>query len=324
MEGHTIKCQAAKRQKLADRPEWIVDDLHAGSDEEDAEGAEGADTRSVESFHATLVVPSEPAPVSAFVPLAATPSARSVAAPSKLARMDPQVLSQFVQKVLAAFERISADLKLDPIVDLLSLEHFELKPFTSDPKALLPTGAFHSKHAPQHDAILAHLRHLGVLNPESIFVEFGAGRGTLSWVISQATGGSDHILIDRGHFRRKAETRIRADHKDKASAESSAAGSHLFLRVKADIKDFDMTKLPALAAAETASRVAVSKHLCGAATDLTLRCISHSQAEPSASALAPQIVFIALCCHHRCDWKPFCSTPVPSFAQMCSYLPSEY
>lgn len=41
-----------------------------------------------------------------------------------------------------------------------------------------------------------------------------------------------------------------------------------------------------------------SKHLCGAATDLTINCLRH---------LAPETVLIALCCHHRCSFDSYCS-----------------
>ena len=51
---------------------------------------------------------------------------------------------------------------------------------------------------------------------------------------------------------------------------------------------------------KTQSIIGLSKHLCGAATDLTLRCILRNQEEPKTSG-----VFIALCCHHRCEWNSF-------------------
>ena len=47
--------------------------------------------------------------------------------------------------------------------------------------------------------------------------------------------------------------------------------------------------------------VGVSKHLCGAATDLSLRCLSTL---PSGSDRLRGLM-IALCCHHRCDWSSF-------------------
>ena len=44
----------------------------------------------------------------------------------------------------------------------------------------------------------------------------------------------------------------------------------------------------------------MSKHLCGAATDLALRCIENfAQNAPERT----KTILIALCCHHRCDWN---------------------
>ena len=48
--------------------------------------------------------------------------------------------------------------------------------------------------------------------------------------------------------------------------------------------------------------VGVSKHLCGAATDLTLRCLETFSASGNAKGKI-ETILIALCCHHRCDWN---------------------
>jgi tRNA:m4X modification enzyme len=298
LESHSQKCLSAKRQKLELRPPWIVDDMNAGSDDESATKPESVQLDSPPMAQADAD--------RAFVPLAAPISRHSLNKPSKISTLDPRQLQVLVDKVHAAYEKVSKELELRQLVDFNTIPHFDLKPHTADPRALTPTGAFNSKHAPQHDSFLAHLRQLNALSQSCIFVEYGAGRGTLSWVISQASGGSDHILIDRGHFRRKAETRVRSAEKD-----SDALSHNLFMRVQADIKDFDMTKIPQLVAAAGAKKhVAFSKHLCGAATDLTLRCIRGAKALESSAHVAPDVVMIALCCHQKCSWKPFCSTPL--------------
>ena len=68
--------------------------------------------------------------------------------------------------------------------------------------------------------------------------------------------------------------------------------------------------------------VGVSKHLCGAATDLALRYRTHYNKSSSDIPTTPipsrcltqtlsgvesdlAGVLIALCCHHRCDWRPY-------------------
>lgn len=58
------------------------------------------------------------------------------------------------------------------------------------------------------------------------------------------------------------------------------------LRVKVDIKDFEPTELPSLSAGQP--WVAMGKHLCGAATDFTLRCVARSaRCRPLAGSPPP-------------------------------------
>ena len=48
--------------------------------------------------------------------------------------------------------------------------------------------------------------------------------------------------------------------------------------------------------------IGVSKHLCGVATDLALRCLQTFSASGNAKGKI-ETILIALCCHHRCDWN---------------------
>lgn len=81
--------------------------------------------------------------------------------------------------------------------------------------------------------------------------------------------------------------------------------------------------------------VALSKHLCGNATDLTLRCVTKSSLTNNVQTTVegggdddnndkssqqtttttttktiskqPVAILIALCCHHRCKWSDYIS-----------------
>ena len=64
-----------------------------------------------------------------------------------------------------------------------------------------------------------------------------------------------------------------------------------------DIKDLDLSLVPEV---KDTPIVSVSKHLCGCATDLTLRCLS----QPKVHTLSTGIV-IALCCHHACTYEDY-------------------
>lgn len=112
-----------------------------------------------------------------------------------------------------------------------------------------------------------------------------------------------YILVDRESCRHKVDGCHRA---------SSLLGAK-YHRLLMDIEHLDLRKLEYLN--ESSEVVAVSKHLCGAATDLSLRCIvqlllgesscaSHFDDAPSQGQIKTKLrgILIALCCHHRCSW----------------------
>ncbi|XP_018026840.1 tRNA:m(4)X modification enzyme TRM13 homolog [Hyalella azteca] len=109
---------------------------------------------------------------------------------------------------------------------------------------------------PQHDKMGSQL----------CFLEFGAGRGELSHHVVRACDSSQQVqvvLIDRGAQRYKFDTKIR---------EGSNVSTK---RLRLDIADLALERVPGLM---LGGRVyAGGKHLCGAATDLTLRCLNRLQ-----------------------------------------------
>ena len=133
------------------------------------------------------------------------------------------------------------------------------------------------------------------------------------------------LLVDRDSARNKADSELRKD-----------GGDRTFERLKIDIRHLNLRHAPLIVtSADTGPAsapiplVGISKHLCGVATDLTLRCLLNSAAAPSAnhSLLVPadgatagateamvvnRGVAIALCCHH-----------VPRYAPvlLCLYAP---
>lgn len=101
--------------------------------------------------------------------------------------------------------------------------------------------------------------------------------------------------------------------------------SRVVTRVKCDIKDFEPGRLPVLIGEPLVREeekegeekgkqgpaprpwLAVGKHLCGPATDFTLRCcIRHLEAPGSGKGSCGCIgLAVATCCHHRCTWKQY-------------------
>ena len=85
-----------------------------------------------------------------------------------------------------------------------------------------------------------------------------------------------------------------------------------------DIADLDLGRVDAV---KGCGLVGVSKHLCGAATDLAIRCLlrtlprqqqadcrdegSKANKESAMVASGTRLlgVAMAMCCHHRCSWS---------------------
>lgn len=143
----------------------------------------------------------------------------------------------------------------------------------------------------QNASLLAILESNNVLLCPCNYVEFGAGRGQLTTSIIEAIPEEDiseccFVLVDRGTNRRKLDSKHRQ------------IGRMNVVRLRTDIKDLCLARLKVLENSNPV--VGVSKHLCGCATDLSLRCIVNSITNITfAGAL------IALCCHHRCNWSDY-------------------
>ena len=145
------------------------------------------------------------------------------------------------------------------------------------------------KHVTQQSSIVGHLDRLSLLGcKDTAYIEFGAGRGKLSEKIIAALVNPSNVhlvLVDRSSCRRKADGAVRT-----LSLEGAT-----YHRLLMDIQDLDLGALDVLACVE--SVVGVSKHLCGAATDLALHCLVQGRTDKFRGAL------IALCCHHRTTWS---------------------
>ena len=118
--------------------------------------------------------------------------------------------------------------------------------------------------------------------------------GILARYIHEAldrTGPDAIVLVDRSNVRKKSDSYIR-------SSESVDME-----RCLVDIKDFDLGRVATLKRHPKKPIIIVGKHVCGAATDLTLRCVMHALKQ----GLPIQAILIALCCHHRCSWTQYCN-----------------
>lgn len=167
------------------------------------------------------------------------------------------------------------------------------------------------KHAHQQASLLGHMKQLDMLNdPTTCYVEFGAGRGELSNYLKIAVddhGTATFVLVDRTPPRNKFDSAILGREEIKS----------LVKRHTMDIKDLVLAEVPEVRRDVTATQrelpvkdilavpeteagcndskaekedaqkepeyvekkpvVALSKHLCGGATDITLKCLMNYQ-----------------------------------------------
>lgn len=98
-----------------------------------------------------------------------------------------------------------------------------------------------------------------------------------------------------------------------------------------DIGDLDLSRVDAV---RGRGIVGVAKHLCGAATDLALRCLVHTHhAGSKVSGCGPHQesgvsdgtmihgIAIALCCYHRCLWSELAGR---EFLEQLGFMAEEF
>jgi len=144
------------------------------------------------------------------------------------------------------------------------------------------------KHVGQECSLVGHVVSSGCLEGADTVLDLGAGRGCLSERLQQAAGTrAGFLLIDRDPQRARC--------RDAALRRRGRAR-----RLVADLQHVRLD--PALGRC-----VAVTKHLCGCATDFGLRCLRALDEDKAALGRTgpPTPLFFATCCHHRCTWEHY-------------------
>lgn len=154
------------------------------------------------------------------------------------------------------------------------------------------------KHILQQSSLVGAMDEAGLLTPDCFYVEFGCGKAELSRIVNTCmlhqypTAESTTYgfgFVDRGVNRMKLDSKIVKD----------CAGTKLSPHVKRSRIDIEHLDLDVFLQSTPASKlVAISKHLCGAATDLTLKLILNAQQSRDKFAG----VVVAMCCRHACDY----------------------
>lgn len=150
------------------------------------------------------------------------------------------------------------------------------------------------KHLQQIGSIIANLVQLNLLQNNTCFLEMGAGRGQLSHELHACVKQEpdvDFVLVERDHQRYRFDAHHRREDQGPK-----------FERYRLDIRDLYLPELPSVTGSQSRKHVVViSKHLCGNATDLALRCAVNGQ----RNAQCVRAIIIALCCHHRLVWNDY-------------------
>lgn len=163
--------------------------------------------------------------------------------------------------------------------------------------------SFNLKHGQQQAAIAGQLQRAGLLASVDVaLVECGAGRGYLASMLAESFHIRRAVLVERSKVRYKADRFLKRS--------QAVESTH---RLTIDLADLRLDAVDCLAGCRV---VGIGKHLCGAATDFSLRCLTalppptrgvEEGDDTVAHARTPTLLGlgIATCCHHRCEWAAY-------------------
>ncbi|KAJ8316633.1 hypothetical protein KUTeg_005827 [Tegillarca granosa] len=208
-------------------------------------------------------------------------------------------LQAFIDKINQLYDKYVKDLDQEILTHHCLNE--ELKNETYGIQAI--------RHRKQQASLIGHLEKMGLLNSGNCYVEMGAGKGGLSHWIQKALDGVDDVsfvLIDRSSVRYKFDNL----HKWEENGPK-------FERLRIDIENLNLAKVESISKGDKPV-VAVGKHLCGCAT-------AKKNKEDERLRIKLGGLTVALCCHHRCNWKSYvgknffneCGLTASDFHLMC-------
>ncbi|XP_046607180.1 tRNA:m(4)X modification enzyme TRM13 homolog [Neodiprion virginianus] len=216
-----------------------------------------------------------------------------------LSQLDNSTLDRVLQKIDVAYESI-------PHVPEIILAHSVLKDELSNDTY----GKDVRKHLLQNASLIAHLQRADLVRDNTCFIEFGAGKGKLTYWLAQAIKeqkSSAVMLVDRSSHRHKSDNKLKNE-----------TISLDIIRVRADIADLALNSVKEIE--HFKNKVGIAKHLCGAATDLTMRCLVQAMRGEAEFHVAGMVV--AFCCHHRCEYTPYVGKDY--LEKTCGFRPSEF
>ncbi|KAK2585900.1 hypothetical protein KPH14_010487 [Odynerus spinipes] len=215
-----------------------------------------------------------------------------------LSQLDFSIVDIVIKKINEAYEKL-------PKISEAILQHDVLK----DTLDVSFCGKRAKKHLTQNSSLLAHLEKAGLVQDNTCYVEFGAGKGNLTYWLAQMTkekANSCILLVDRSSHRHKNDNKLKKEE------------HNIYIkRVRADIADLQLNNIPEIK--NSLNKVGVAKHLCGTATDLSIRCLM--QVIDNRASGSNYGLIIAFCCHHKCEYKSYVGK---KYLEQCGFVPNEF
>ncbi|CAF4764330.1 unnamed protein product [Pieris macdunnoughi] len=237
-------------------------------------------------------------------------------------------IEQIINKVNLLFDTYLKD-KIDTMPDR------EIHPAVMDEFLTEGRTESSLRHLRQASKLMHIMEDEGLVKDHTCYVELGAGKGHLSYFAwhawCPAASGSSILLVERASLRHKRDNKIRnlSDNSNKVENSVHKLSSELSnkkemgsfkninnysnkdddcktkslqpaninegsFRLRADLAHLILDLVPAVQKSE--SIVGFAKHLCGVATDFSLRCLASANTLPKTRGM-----LIATCCHHRCS-----------------------
>lgn len=134
------------------------------------------------------------------------------------------------------------------------LEHQILKDKIND----VSCGKIVKKHLIQNSSLLSHLECANLIKDNTCFIEFGAGKGKLTYWLGQIIKNKKDcciLLIDRSSYRHKSDNKLKNEQ-----------STLIIERIRTDIADLKLNAISTIQ--KFKNKVAIAKHLCGAATGI--------------------------------------------------------
>ncbi|KAG5324669.1 TRM13 enzyme, partial [Acromyrmex heyeri] len=215
-----------------------------------------------------------------------------------LSQLDESVVRMVIRKIHAAYDEL-------PEFSQTILRHNVLEDKLNDETS----GSKVRKHLLQNASLLGHLEQAGLMQDDTCFIEFGAGKAQLTYWLGQIIKDKSNsciLLVDRSSHRHKSDNKLKRE-------ESRLAVK----RIRADIADLQLNQISEIQPIKY--KVGIAKHLCGTATDLAIRCLVKSMnSEPKVDVRG---LIVAFCCHHKCEYSSYVGR---KYLQQCGFTTDEF